>query len=423
MKGVFSRREGEVAEAMKPGSEQRQEAASPKGPQHYVWEVPGKPVVVHLDLDVVDRMVREVHRGFGLVPRRGVEMGGILIGTCEPSPNRPGGWVVTVSDFEGIPCSHSRGMAYHLSDDEIVRFRDVLDRWKRASGRQTYAVGYYRSHTREGFGLAVEDVDLFNQCFPEPGAVTMLVKPFATRASMGAIFIRESGHLRTDASYLEFPFRRSELGGALEDPVDFPLADAAEAPVIEAPPPHTDSGARRESSQRGHQLFGALLNNPPPTPEPAAEPAPSTPGVAFGIPGARKDPATGKRYKTGWVWIPLSFIFLLLGVVLGFQIAMSVRKSPLPAGDPYSLDLTVAEERGSLLVRWARNSLAIQGAARGTLIIEDDGNQKAVSLDADQLKNGSVDYRRASNNVRFRLEVAARERTTISESVIYQPPK
>ena len=31
------------------------------------------------------------------------------------------------------------------------------------------------------------------------------------------------------------------------------------------------------------------------------------------------------RLRGGWVWIPLSFVFLLVGTILGFQVALSVR--------------------------------------------------------------------------------------------------
>ena len=50
-------------------------------PGYFVWQVPGQPVAVHLSIDVVDRMGADILRGFGLVPKRGAEVGGILIGT------------------------------------------------------------------------------------------------------------------------------------------------------------------------------------------------------------------------------------------------------------------------------------------------------------------------------------------------------
>ena len=36
-------------------------------PGYFVWEAPGSPLVVHLNLGVVDQLGAEVMRGFGLV--------------------------------------------------------------------------------------------------------------------------------------------------------------------------------------------------------------------------------------------------------------------------------------------------------------------------------------------------------------------
>ena len=151
-----------------------------------------------------------------------------------------------------------------------------------------------------------------------------------------------------------------------------------------------------------------------------SDPMPSD-QLKFGIPTASQE-AGGKRLRTGWVWIPLSFIFLLLGVVLGFQVALSVR-SHVPAGfrqDPYALNLSISPAGDSLHVRWDRASPAVAAATRGWLIIKDGGAQKTVDLDAAQLQNGSVIYRRASGDVQFRLEVLTGNRVTVNESLAYK---
>jgi len=41
----------------------------------YLWEVPEKPISVHLHYDVIDRMSPEVMRGLGALKRRGAEVG------------------------------------------------------------------------------------------------------------------------------------------------------------------------------------------------------------------------------------------------------------------------------------------------------------------------------------------------------------
>ena len=144
--------------------------------------------------------------------------------------------------------------------------------------------------------------------------------------------------------------------------------------------------------------------------------------LRLGLPTSKIDPKTGAKVRGGWVWIPLSFIFLLLGTVLGFQVSMSLRNQ-LPVGirpDPYSLHMTVTPTGDSLHVRWDRDAGPIHSQAKGALIISDAGAQKVVQLDADQLRNGSVVYRRASNDVRFRLEVQTGDRVVVAETMEFR---
>ena len=72
--------------------------------EYFVWEVPGKPIRVHLHLEVVDRVAAEAMRGFGAVPKRGAEVGGVLIGTIEPGDPS----IVRIEDFEPVECDYKR---------------------------------------------------------------------------------------------------------------------------------------------------------------------------------------------------------------------------------------------------------------------------------------------------------------------------
>jgi hypothetical protein len=82
--------------------------------------------------------------------------------------------------------------------------------------------------------------------------------------------------------------------------------------------------------------------------------------------------------------------------------------------------MTVTPVGDSLHVRWNRDAGPIHDQAKGSLIISDAGAQKVVQLDADQLRNGSVVYRRASNEVRFRLEVQTGDRTLVAETMEFK---
>ncbi len=73
-------------------------------------------------------------------------------------------------------------------------------------------------------------------------------------------------------------------------------------------------------------------------------------GSAEMIPAAEqaRQPARAGRRSQGWVWLPLSFIFLLLGVVLGFQIAISFRPQAQANADPYDMDLSITPAGSSI---------------------------------------------------------------------------
>jgi len=118
------------------------------------------------------------------------------------------------------------------------------------------------------------------------------------------------------------------------------------------------------------------------------------------------------------VWIPLSFIFLILGVLVGFQAALTYR--PARAGgilnDPFTLSLSAARQGDSLQVRWDRTSTAVRSAQRGVLTIQDGTYNTAVDLDVLQLNNPNVYYRNISDTVRFRLEIFTKERISVVET-------
>jgi len=330
-------------------------------PEYFVWEVPGKPVSIHLHLDVIDRMQADVIRGFAAVPRRGAEVGGILLGVIEPGPVSS----VRIEDFEEVECEHKSGPSYVLSDEDRARFRAACDHWQPDEARPMYAVGFYRSHTRDSLALAPEDIELLDELLPSPGHVALLIKPYGgNKPSLAGFFFREDG-VFPRAAALEFPFRRRELAGD------------GDAPAVSPRPETRDYApdARLSSSPRKSGL------------------------------------------RTGF-WIPLSFVFLLFGVALGLMTALARGwSSSSREAQDFSLGLSVARSDDNLSVRWDRAASAIHAADHGVLEIDDGSYTKSVDLDTAQLKNGSVIYRNASGDVRFRLTVYPQPRVAVSETV------
>lgn len=348
-------------------------------PGYYVWELPEKPVVVHLNLDVIDRMSAEVMRGFGAVPKRGAEVGGVLLGAIEEGEPT----IVRIDDFEPVACVYKRGPSYLFTADDGAAFDDAWTRSAPDSGRSAYAVGYFRSHTRDGLSLGLEDIELMENYFPSPSQIALLVKPFATRVSVASFFFREDGLFQSTAA-LEFPFRRRELTGE------------------EAPPRRS----MLERVPRRREVRNVAQ-------EEILDPVSAAPEPAY----AYASPSTS-QVRSGWMWIPLSFVFLLLGVVLGFQAALTMGPKAAGSGaSDFSLGLTVTKEGDNLSVKWDREALAVKAAERGVLEIEDGGHTKPVELDVAQLRNGSILLANSSGTVRFRLTVYPQARLSVVQTM------
>jgi len=360
---------------------------------YYVWEVPGKPVAVHIRWSVIDRLSAELMRGYGANPKRGAEAGGVLIGSVDEGAPM----VVRVEDFEAVPCQYRRGPSYIFTEEDCEPFEQA--------GIRADGVGYYRSDTRDGFSLGVEDIELLDHFFAGAATVALLVKPYATKVSVAGIFVRENGTFPATTP-LEFPFRRQELTGQ-EPPLGRSMPERRPRRRVAEP----SSGP---PTSYGHPLQDVRH------PEPAAyEYAPERDR-------AEKNPELAPAYATriersrmrnGWVWIPLSFVFLLLGVALGFQAALSVgnRSSNTAAAD-FSLSLAVTKVDQNLSVHWNRLAPAVRASQRGVLEIEEQGAVKPVELDTAQLQNGTLIYRNASSDVRFRLTVFPKESVRVTES-------
>jgi hypothetical protein len=356
-------------------------------PGYYVWDAPGQPLAVHLHLDILDRINAEVMRGFAAIPKRGAEVGGILLGTVQHGLRT----IVCIDDFEPIACEYRHGPSYLLSDDELERFEEAVARRQPNDQSQAYAVGFYRSNTREGMSLAPEDLDLLDRSFPSPEQIALLIKPYATKAGAGGFFVRGADGFPSE-SPLEFPFRRRELTGEVPPPRR-PLSErrprARGYPATEA----ADAGLAAQMELQENYYPDAEES-----PEPEYEP-----------------PEPGGRI---WVWIALSCVFLVLGLLVGYQAALVLAPQLADrGGSDLALNLTAEKSGGSLTVRWNRDAPALRNAQRGVLEIDDGGYNKPVDLAVADLKNGTLIYQNSSEAVRFRLTIFLDARLSVSETL------
>ncbi|MEO5926893.1 MAG: hypothetical protein ABIR70_23970 [Bryobacteraceae bacterium] len=360
-----------------------------EAPGYFIWQAPGKPFAVHLHLAVVDRLNAEIMRGFALVPKRGAEVGGVLFGSIETGQ----GTVVRVDDFEPVACEYRRGPSYYLSESEQETLGDT------AGGERggLRAVGYYRSHTREGtMGLGSEDLDLIGRYFQDLSQVALLVRPFATKVGVAGFFPREDGAFPPETP-LEFPFRRREMMGE-------------EAPARRSMHERRPRNRERRPEPQEYESRGTQVQAAEYAPEYAPEYVPEAPLTW-------EEFADPPKPRSPWFWVLLSVVLLALGAAVGYQLALTYTPGLPQAGEAFALDLAVVSNGDSLAVRWNRESPAVRSAQRGVLEILDGEFSKSVTLDAAHLKEGTVVYQNSSPKVQFRLVMFLSSNTTLNETV------
>jgi hypothetical protein len=323
----------------------------------YVWRPPAGGQIVYLSLDVVDRVLQDVLRGFGSLPKRGAEVGGLLLG-------RISGAEVWIDGQEAVACGYAHGPSYELKGKDEEKFAEAIERH---SGR---VVGFYRSDTRDTLTLASEDLGLLDRYLPSAGTVALLIRPYATKVSRAGFFLRENGAFPASTP-LDFAFSRKLL---------LPSSAPAARPVV---PPAADPLVEVEA-----------------TSEPAEIPeAPAPP------------PARSRRD----VWAAA----LTLAVALGWSAGYFVARNTAPPPDPavYRLGLTVERASGQLKVTWDSRANPMRTAVRGELRVEDGGQVKAVPLQLDQLRMGEAMYESEPGRARFELRVQQTAGSVVSEVV------
>jgi protein TonB len=408
----------------------------------YTWAVPQKPLSVRIPFALIDRLEHEAVESFRSLHSRGSEIGGLLLGYV--SPGDPA--AVSIEDYELVACDYTRGPLYRLSDADMGRLERVMEQRRGVpSGPGGLVVaGFFRSHTRKGLALDADDLALFKARFADPRQVALLIRPFATKASIAGIFIWEDGAVKGEASHLEFPFRSSELTPS--KPVE-----EARQPLAEAAPPAPPEAAAPKPSARGQIVPIASRREitvpvPPPfveVPAPeivpeknpelaAAAPAPAVENNALnawlGAPAADMEalPAAGPfaAYRSvkvarlamaaaaGFVAIVLLFIYPGILMHRGSRPAVSGQQDSSP------LALHVERSGAELMLTWNRGSSAIKNATHAVLAISDGAQHENVDMDLALLRSGSIEYSPSSSDVVFRMEVTGADQTkTTSESV------
>lgn len=347
------------------------EETAPEGT--FVWSVEGRPIRIHAAADVLAAIGRAAREGLEKVPRRGLEIGGVLLGTRE-------GDELTITEWRPIPCEHARGPGFELSANDEAALRQLLGSLASepaAGGLEV--LGWFHTHTRDGICLTKSDLDVYNRFFPAPWQVALVVKPHPKEPARAGFFFREpNGAIRAETSYREFVIEP----GLRPQPVGFDPTSLAPAP---ASPPAAGGQAASSLAPAG------------PVPAP--------------LPGVPR-PAMRRR-----LFLALAAAFLLAAAAF---VAIPLLSRPQPA----AIALDVRPSGDALVLEWDRSAALLRDAFRATLTIEDGGERRVIELAPEELGTGSLTYYRRTGEVAFRLEVTPRSGAPLVASTRFsgEPP-
>jgi hypothetical protein len=145
------------------------------------WEDPGLPEAVEYDSDELKRIRRRTIDGLLALPRVGMGVGGLLLGTRESG-------VIRILGSREVSCAHAFGPGFRLTEEEIADAEEIS---LRPATRQV--VGWYCSKPRGKAELAEEDQKLFDALCPLSWQIALLIVPSTVDVSRAAVFTRDRG--------------------------------------------------------------------------------------------------------------------------------------------------------------------------------------------------------------------------------------
>lgn len=368
---------------------------SPIGKPLCAWTQGSRKFAIYVHPDVLTRLGMEVRVAFKRVPRRGLEIGGILVGHTEYRDETTTFWI---EGFEPVDSEHRSGPSYILSESDFARLREALTKNGAAS------LGIYRSQTRsQQLVLQEPDSKLFERCFDSGDSLFLIACPVAARA---AFFVREDGELKCVYEFgLGTPLTSGvtpqsppspEMHQFVETPAEMQTALLAVSRPGNAPQKEdtasdsvqlADRQRSPELAIKGKQWERAI-------------------GYGFAQPlGGWLGRAAGFKRAT---WLVAALIFsAFLGAGIGMLSHSAPRSVPPQRLALEDLHLTV-EGNGSLLrLHWDPNSSGIRNPSRAVLHIQDGDYQMVRNLAPSEFSAGSVAYAPRNRDVTFRVDVSS----------------
>ncbi len=315
-------------------------------PRHYVWWFPGSPVKVYLDLHVIEQL-QERLRDTG----PGVTEQGLLFGSTPEGATE-------VSDFEP---------AYNRSVPDMIAALPEEQ-------RKHLLVGYYRAEWGDTLRLNENDSSLAKQCFAEAYQVFLVIQPNGFAPPNAAFFFHDGSHQMAELALMEFPFDASLLATEERDRIRRSQQATIEQPVAIQPPTFPESNGPRTAG-RGVLKKAALFLF----------------AVVIGAATLINIPSLQERLSPIWK---------------AFSNPPTTTAPSAPPSSHPVIGLHAKRQDRDLELTWNRESAWIATATSGLISIDDGSSKRQIALDSKQLRDGSILYSPATDQVLIQLAVS-----------------
>ncbi len=219
----------------------------------FAWSHGPRNFQVYLRAGVMGRLGTESWVAFKRIPRRGLEIGGVLLGRTERTQDSTTFWI---EGFAAVESEHRSGPSYVLSESDLGHLQEEIYRNSSAS------IGIFRSQTRsEQLLLQEPDTALLERYFDPGDSLFLMVGPVPGKA---ALFLRTNGNV---SGVHEFPL--ASLTSVLKGSPN-PRSQEIDPPPI--PVPATRGAVTRVVRQLDAPKIEMQVASDPPLDRPAAIP-------------------------------------------------------------------------------------------------------------------------------------------------------
>jgi len=367
--------------------------------RYWSWQAKDSPFQILVHPSVLEGIRTASMDGLRRIPRRGLEVGGVLFGR-----HRPGQLVIEA--WRPIQCEHAYGPRFALSPNDHKKLEEQLRDYRADPELATLEpVGWFHSHTQEGLTFSEADRAIHQQFFPHPWQVALVVRPHMFEPVRAAFFFPDQkGQIQAEVVgedfILEPPRRRAPIGFQPGEPTPSPPAPHRVQPEVPGPKRLFDLGS-------GPGLAPSVAGSGF---QPDSDWLPREVGGRedrlSALPSLRESPPTRI-----WKWLQLSGV-----VVVGLLLAIWFFVPPEPGNPASSINLQVRDIGGQLLVEWNPSAAASRPTSKGELVIDDTGLQRRLELSPEEIRSGRLTYVPSGDQVEVRLTLRAPDGSVVTES-------